>query len=318
MKIIALLTFKNEEWILKEYINSINKIADLIIAYDDNSTDNSRLLLEEAGALIIQKDYRTESYFAEFNIRKELLKKGRELGGTHFVCLDADEIFSKNFISSGKKIISTLKPKQSLWLDWINLYEKINLERVDGLYKKISKSFIFCDHPDLDFSYTFVGVSRTPNTEKQYRIFLSRENGSVIHFQFLNTERSSIKRVWYMCSELIKADRSARRINATYEIQKNNKAIKTRLIQGATEFEISENFINEYDFKKDWRFLEILRWFDKYNIVFFEDLDIWDNVFLKDEFVKKTNRLPIPKKNFWLILKLNDLKNKLKNFLNSL
>jgi len=37
MKIVAMLPFKNEEWVLPAYISSLSKIADEIIALDDNS-----------------------------------------------------------------------------------------------------------------------------------------------------------------------------------------------------------------------------------------------------------------------------------------
>ena len=41
MKIIALLPFKNEEWILPSYLHNTTKIVDEIISIDDGSIDNS-------------------------------------------------------------------------------------------------------------------------------------------------------------------------------------------------------------------------------------------------------------------------------------
>ena len=37
MKVIALLPFKNEEWILPTYLSNVLPIVDEIIALDDNS-----------------------------------------------------------------------------------------------------------------------------------------------------------------------------------------------------------------------------------------------------------------------------------------
>ncbi len=310
-KIIALLPFKNEEWIIGEYINSVKKIADHIIAYDDNSTDNSRKLLEEAGAEIITNNYKTESYFAEHEIRQELLNRGRKEGGTHFVCLDADEIFSNNFIKQGREIILSLKPSQGLWMDWVNLYGGILNERKDNVYKNINKCFVFCDEADLTFSYAFVGVSRTPTSQKN-RVVIDRKRGSVIHFQFINKERFLTKRAWYMCSELIKADRSALRINTTYDVQKDKKNIKTVPIDNDSAFEVNSNSITKYDYKEDWRFKEIIKWFDKYGIEYFEPLDMWTENVFREEFIKITDRVPSPKVlPVWLI-KLNYIKNKIR------
>ncbi len=312
MKIIALLPFKNEAWVLKEYINSIKKITDFIIAYDDHSIDNSRTLLEKAGAKIITEDYKEVSGWAEHSIRERLLNEGRKAGGTHFICLDADEIFSNNFYENAKEIILSLKPGQSLWMDWVNLYRNIKTERIDSVYYKINKSFIFCDEKNLDFPYAFLGVSRTPGDPK-YRIVIERIQGSVIHFQFLNTDRSTMKRNWYMCSELIKATRSPRRINVTYDIQKYRDNIETRGLNSDTNFEINDSSIIDYDYSTDWRFMEIEGWFNKYGMEFFEPLDIWDNIVFKNEFIKKVKKIPVPQiVPLWLI-RLNDLKNRFKN-----
>ena len=38
-----------------------------------------------------------EHSWSEVNVRRKLLELGREHGGTHFICLDADEAVSSNF-----------------------------------------------------------------------------------------------------------------------------------------------------------------------------------------------------------------------------
>lgn len=52
MKVIALLPFKNEAWILPAYLSSIKQIADEIIALDDGSTDGGDQLLLRNGAIV--------------------------------------------------------------------------------------------------------------------------------------------------------------------------------------------------------------------------------------------------------------------------
>ena len=310
-KIIALLPFKNEEWVIKEYIHTIKKITDHIIAYDDNSTDASRALLENVGAKIITENYKEKSGWAEHSIRERLLTEGRKEGGTHFICLDADEVFSNIFLKNSHEIITSLKPGECLWMDWVNLYGNKETERIDGVYKKLNKSFIFCDDKKATFSYAFLGVSRTPG-DPLNRLVTPREKGAVIHFQFLNTQRADMKRIWYMCSELIKGNRSALRINTTYDIQKDRASTKTRKVAENSAFTITSNEINEYDQSRDWRYLEVLQWFESCGITFFEELDIWDNEMLKKQFVEKEKRLPKPKKPYPLIIAINDAKNTIK------
>lgn len=198
-------------------------------------------------------------------------------------------------------------------MDWVNLYGNLHTERIDGVYKKINKSFVFCDDKNIDFTYAFLGVSRTPG-DPLNRVVIDRSEGSVIHFQFLNTDRSEMKRAWYMCSEIIKGDRSPQRINVTYDIQKTRDDIHTGALTPDINFELVDNSLSKYDYNQDWRFKEIISWFDKYGIGFFEPLDIWNNRVFSDKFIKKMNRRPIPKIVPRWVMILNDIKNKIKNY----
>ncbi len=310
-KIIALLTFKNEEWILEEYLKSIRKITNHIIAYDDHSTDKSRAILENAGATIISRDYKRDSYFAEYEVRQTLLEEGRKRGGTHFICLDADEIFTNEFLKDAEKLIFTLIPGQSMWLDWIHLYKQKDQERIGGDYNRINKAFIFCDDSKLAFTYAFIGVSRTP-TDTQNRMILNRTSGAVIHFQFFNIERALTKRIWYMCSEIIKGSRSTTRINMTYATQKDVN-VPTRFIDSSLFADLGKDVYKKYDPLLDWRFHEILEWFSKYGILRFEKLDIWDNDILRSAFLEETQRYPQPQIIPHWLIKTNCFKNKIIN-----
>ena len=49
MKVIALIPFKNEGWILPTYLSNVLPVVDEIIGIDDGSTDNSRQIMEDAG-----------------------------------------------------------------------------------------------------------------------------------------------------------------------------------------------------------------------------------------------------------------------------
>ena len=116
MKIIALLPFKNEEWCLPSYLHNTNKIVDEIIAIDDGSTDNSKKILEDAGAKVYSSEnlINFNSGWSEGSIRAELLKLGREADGTHFVCLDADESFTNPLVENFKELIPQLEPGEKM------------------------------------------------------------------------------------------------------------------------------------------------------------------------------------------------------------
>ena len=102
MKVVALLPFKNENWVLPSYLHSVTEIVDEIIAIDDGSIDNSAEILKDAGAKVYssEKLKNFNSGWSEGSIRAELLKLGRESGATHYVCLDADETFTNPSIQT--------------------------------------------------------------------------------------------------------------------------------------------------------------------------------------------------------------------------
>ena len=105
MKVIGILPFKNEEKFLPTYLSNVQPICDEIIAVDDHSTDNSRQIMEDAGVIV--KGYEdTEKLKGGWTcglIRQHLFNYAREAGGTHFVCLDADETFTSNFVPHRKR-----------------------------------------------------------------------------------------------------------------------------------------------------------------------------------------------------------------------
>lgn len=289
MKIIALLPFKNEEWILPTYISDLSGIVDQIIGIDDGSTDKSVQILEEAGALVFKNENTIKTGWAEHNIRQKLLQLGRQHGGTHFVCLDADEIFNLDFRRKAREIISSLSPGQAVSMKWTTLWKSLYTERIDSVYKNLYKDFIFCDDTQLEYPYAFLGVKRTPSKES-HTIKVDGGN-SVFHFQYVNFQKNQLKQAWYMCSELVKGERSVKRINLTYAITLDGKHVKTQAVdqnQYASILLPKEQLIDS----ENWHLCEIKRMFNEHGISFFEPLNIWGIKQLQNIFLETFQRKP--------------------------
>lgn len=309
MKIIALVPVKNESWALPSYLSSVSKIADHIIALDDSSTDSSKDILQAAGATVVEYDATGERLVNMGKRRQRLLELGRDAEGTHFIWLDADETFSANFVEKAKEVISKLQPGEKLAMRWVHAWKNTDqyLSDIKSPFGYIWKDFIFCDDGQSNFKDKFLSESRTPG-EYSEPIKLKEEDGIVLHWQFTRWKTTQYKQALYRCIELIKGERSARRINHTYSITLDDTNLKTEYLKNTWV-----NGIVTPDTIEDTRYFHtrLIELFSTHGIKFFEPLEIWHIPELKELFQKTTGYTPklevFPK---WLIY-LNAIKNKI-------
>ena len=307
MKVIALLPFRNEEWCLPSYLHNTTKIVDEIIAIDDGSIDNSVKILEDAGAKVYssEKLIKFNSGWSEGSIRAELLKLGREAGGTHFVCLDADETFTNPLVENFQELLPQLKPGEKMSLQWLALWKSYSSYRHDGtVWSNNWKDFVVFDDPSLSYNHNqHMHVGRTPasvsdvNNESWRR--LENEHGAVMHFQFSAYNNFQLKQCWLRCSELIQEPYNSQGINIKYSITLLEQNVGLEEMPKSWYDKIVlpkvENFDPEW---KDSSFVRadllpgIYKYFEDYGVEFFENLNIWHVPQLRNYFIKQTGRMP--------------------------
>lgn len=276
MKIIALLPFKNEEWILPTYLSNVLPIVDEVIAIDDGSTDNGPAILKQHLNVQVRSNEEVlKSGWAEFNIRQKLLELGREAGGTHFVCLDADETFTSNFMPVAKQIISKLEPGQKLAFQWLALWKSVDHYRDDkSVWSNNYKDFIIHDAPNLQHDYAFLGVGRTPGVNNDNTwLKLNPKYGAVFHYQFSCWQNFQLKQAWYRCSELIKMPGTEASINQKYAITLEDPET---FVRAAPESWLKGIPLPDVDSQPiSWHLKKIEEWFKEFGPQHFAGLQIW-------------------------------------------
>ena len=310
MKIITLLPVKNESWVLDFSLKNFSLFSDEIIVLNDNSTDNS---CEIAAKYPKVKVLNNDAGNKEVNMsqrRQSLLDAGREAGGTHFIFLDADETFTTDFIDQIKSFLEKMKPGDTLLMPWLLLFKENN-KFYYNQSKAYLKDFIFCDDKKSNFRDLKLSEERTPISNGN-KIQLSISDGAVLHFQQIANLRNQYKQIWYRCNEYIEGKRSAKKINATYEF--------TKTLKLKNKQEIADIFTIENQYLIDPRKGEVEPLervkilFDKFGVEYFEPLDIWHTDETLEIFKQKVNRDPKIQTFPKILIKINDKKNKIKNF----
>ncbi len=310
MKIITLVPVKNEAWILKFSLKNFSLFSDEIIILNDNSVDKSKDIIKTFPKARIIDFTESEDVVDMSKRRNILLNAGRESGGTHFVFLDADEIFSENFIENIKQIMTSLKSGQTVKLPWITIIENKTELYFNRKEETVYKDFIFCDDKVSIYRKQNLSEARTPGMQQNI-ITIPFKSGYVIHLQYLASARNKMKQAWYRMNELLQNQRSAARINATYEHTKR-KSLKKGFMLRDSFVEKNKSLI-EANVSAEHHLDQITGLFKKHGVKRFEHLDIWDIADIKDIFKKDLGRDPKPKTFPSWILFLNDIKNKIKN-----
>lgn len=305
MKIIALLPVKNEGWVLRHCLESLC-FCDKIIAIDDNSSDDTRNILNEFKCEIIPLDTETNIGWKEYEIRTALLIEARKQNATHIIAIDGDEMLSDLFVLNAREIISSLRPGEVMSLPWINVVDENNI-----LNPTIHKAFIMADDKVSIFKKGFIHIPRVPSDEVTKTLELPY---AMIHFQQLHKKRNTYKKIWYMMSELLKKERGALRINTTYLITERYKPIGYN-IRTILKTPLPNPNLDQVV----WHEIKVLELLQEYGCIFFEKLDIWNQPELKNKFIKEVGHVPKPQKLPSLLILVNNVKNfflpKVKSFI---
>lgn len=277
-KIIGLVAVRNEEIFIKQCLRGLACYTDEIIVLDDASDDNTvaiiKSLIQECNITeIITKDtwYRDEG-----KDRNLLLTVGRELGGTHFIMLDADEIFTANCRDDNilREKILALQPGDSLLMHWIQLRKSVWQFRCKNAELK---QFAFCDDGQARYADRYLHVKRVPEDMNGNIIdFGNYATYGVLHFKEVNLSNLRIRQAWYQCLERIHRPQiTPQKIANHYSRLMDESDI---VLANCPAYWFAYDFFDEMTCQQPdtWRKYQIKNWIHIYGYEYFKDLDIWD------------------------------------------
>ncbi len=281
-KIIGLVPGKNESRHIEFCIRALSRVCDSIVYFDDDSTDDTLAIVESIATecrveRIIRK---RDGEFHETIRRARPLAVGRELGGTHFVVMDADEAFTANLTHGDllRHKILELQAGDVLELAWICLWRSVDQYRHDGsIWTDNYKPFVFADDGVSRYDEVFIHLDRMPSGLGGKRYRLPGYEYGVLHFQFVNWRQLLVKQAWYRCLERIHyPDKPAPAINELYAPSKDESQLGLR--EAPRAWYDAYPFFNAERLRQSdtWREQQVLDWFQELGEAHFADLDIWD------------------------------------------
>lgn len=279
-RIVALVPARNEAARLPFCLRALACHADAIVYLDDCSDDNSvqvvEALAKECGVeRILRKEHWDRD---EPGDRNRLLEAGREIGGTHFLVLDADEAFTANWAEGGglRCQVFGLQPGDQLLLTWIQLWRSVGEYRCDGsVWTHNMKAFAFADDGRCSYRSEFIHTPRVPADLKGRKVSVPGYEKGVLHFQFVHWPNLQIKQAWYRCLERIRfPDRPSDVIVKRYAPSEDETGLKTQ--------RAPEAWFRRYPFLDESVFAipdrrrvrEVVAWFARHGRQTFADLDI--------------------------------------------
>jgi hypothetical protein len=317
-KIVGLVAVHNESSFIKHCLQAMAEYTDAIVVLDDVSEDDTVAVIESVARecnveRLIRKTVWQRDEKGDKNM---LLMAGREIGGTHFVMLDADEMFvapckKHNWL---RNQILSLKPGQIICFPMMNVWNGLGHYRDDEDMSPRHRKWkgicaVLCDDGQCSYEENQVWgpsgalhVTRIPANrvcdESEKNILITDINHGLLHYKYVNMEDVTVKKIWYMCVEYMNANKdnsssearkkNARKINEfyKYEFQSSlGSTVKMKLTKVPSSwYEYSFFNHSQYDRIHMLRKNEIIGWLKKFGRKYFEPLNIWNESWVKEIF----------------------------------
>jgi hypothetical protein len=210
MRLVCLMPVRNESWVLGLSARAVLMWCDELILLDHCSTDASRdigfdLIRQFPNRITDLAD--DDPQWNEMAHRQRLLEMARDQGATHIVMVDADEVLTGNLLPSVRDFVRCVAEKQILQLPWLCMRDSITRYHTTGMWSQQDVSMAFRDDPRYHWAardgYDFHHRHPMGLPFAAYKP-ITREQGGLMHLQFVSERRLKAKQALYKMTEVIR------------------------------------------------------------------------------------------------------------------
>ena len=280
-KIIVLSAIKNEEWIIRRFLQVMSQIADHILIADQKSEDTTRAICAEFPKVVVVEN-ESES-FNEPERQKLLIETARKLypGPRLLLSFDADDIPSANILDDPEwAAVLHARPGVPILLQNVCMYGSPNNYRSQGTD---SYGVSYLPYAMIDNGAPHSGLPiHSPRLPFRRDVPPIRLNKVVsMHFQFVDSNRAMAKQRWYMCYERLRFPNKS-----SFEILNDyrwviwdvhtwpDRETPREWLSGYEKIGIDLADVQRQNYF--WWTWEVLRFFFQYGEQTFAELPIWD------------------------------------------
>jgi len=241
MRLIALMVVRDEEWCIGLSARAALQWCDALAVIEHACTDKTDEILHEVmgefpGRIRIHEI--DQPTWLEMELHQCALELGRQIGGTHFALIDADEVLSGNLVGKPiRDVVKGLPAGGCLDVPMIAPWRGMDVYRDDqSAWSRTMSQIItvaFADAPGLGWAAAQDGYqlhSRAPREHRARTLFLNNGNkGGCLHLQWADWDRLVWKhRRYKMFEALTYPGRStAAELNAKYGLALDEAGLVT-------------------------------------------------------------------------------------------
>lgn len=283
MKLIGLMTVRNEEAFLAFSARVALRWCDGLVILDHASNDRTAAILRELRAEYgdrVTLLHEPSPEWAEMSHRQRTLDAAREIGATHCAIIDADEVLTGNLMGWIRPQVEQLQPGQLLQIPMRNMWRRLSHYRSDrspfGSMAITTVAFGVAPFLSWQDANGYPHHHREPyGATGVRRVYPQQLDGGVMHLQFVQWERLVAKQVLYRMSERTRfLHKRVEDIERMYSLSTNEDGIEIAPA-GQDWWEPHADIAHHLDFSAPiWQAAECKRLMAEYGPEWFEGLNL--------------------------------------------